>query len=76
MGRHGQEVCCLTREKAFHILTVNKQKTEQYDYNRKTDQKILITDFSEEDILSDDCDQEIVKVFNNRKTISKGGPEL
>ena len=34
-----------------------------YDYNRKTDQKTLITDFSEEDILSDDCDQEIVKGF-------------
>ena len=47
-----------------------------YDYNRRTDQNILITSFSEENILSDDCDKEIIKVFNNRKTISKGSNEF
>jgi hypothetical protein len=47
-----------------------------YNYNRRTDQNILVISFSEENILSDNCDKEIIKVFNNRKTISKGGNEF
>jgi hypothetical protein len=47
-----------------------------YNYNRRTDQNILVISFSEENILSDECDKEIIKVFNNRKTISKGGNEF
>jgi predicted neuraminidase len=44
-----------------------------YDYNRRTDQNILLTSFTEEDILAKDYDKRIIKVYKNRKVVSKGG---
>ncbi len=45
-----------------------------YDYNRTKDQKILVTSFTEDDILSG-TDSKILEVFNRRHIISKGGKE-
>ncbi len=56
----GQE----TEDGIIHII---------YDYNRITNQNILITSFTENDILAHDYDKKILKVYNNRKTVSKGG---
>jgi len=44
-----------------------------YDYNRTTNQNIFITSFTENDILANDYDKRIIKVFNNRKIVSAGG---
>lgn len=44
-----------------------------YDYSRTGEQKIYLTSFKEEDVLSSNYDQSIIKVFNNRKLISDGG---
>jgi len=44
-----------------------------YDYNRTTNQNILLTSFTESDILANDYDKRIIKVYNNRKIVSKGG---
>lgn len=44
-----------------------------YDYNRTKEQLILMTSFTEEDILSSEYDSKIVEVFNQRKVISDGG---
>lgn len=44
-----------------------------YDYNRTKEQFIMMTSFTEEDILSSEYDSKIVKVFNQRKIISDGG---
>ncbi len=43
-----------------------------YDYNRTTEQNILFTSFSERDILRG-TDNEIIKVFQRRAVVSKGG---
>ncbi len=43
-----------------------------YDYMRKKDQNIYMTSFTEDDILCA-SDRKILKVFNSRKVISKGG---
>ena len=43
-----------------------------YDYNRIKDQNILMTSFSENDILMG-SDNEILKVFKQRRIISQGG---
>ena len=43
-----------------------------YDYNRTKDQLILMTSFTEEDILSD-SDSAMIEVFQRRKVVSKGG---
>ncbi|GAB3985550.1 sialidase family protein [Spirosoma daeguense] len=45
-----------------------------YDYNRTNEQLILTTSFTEEDIASDTYDENTLKVFKNRKVVSKGGP--
>lgn len=42
-----------------------------YDYNRTLDQQIIMTVFTERDVLSGDYDADMVKVFNERKMISK-----
>lgn len=42
-----------------------------YDYNRTVDQQIIMTVFTEGDVLSEDYDASLVKVFNERKMISK-----
>ena len=47
-----------------------------YDYNRTTDQNILTVSFLEEDVLAGDYDRRIVKVYNQRKTVSAGGRDL
>jgi len=44
-----------------------------YDYNRVTNQNIIITSFTENDILANDYDKRIIGVYNNRRTVSKGG---
>lgn len=44
-----------------------------YDYNRTGQQHIYMTSFTEEDILSAQHDESILRVFNNRKLISEGG---
>jgi len=44
-----------------------------YDYNRTGDQQILVTQFTEADILSPQHDEMILKVFNHRKVVSDGG---
>jgi hypothetical protein len=44
-----------------------------YDYLRKKKQLILMTSFSEDDILADDYDARIVEVFRRRSVISDGG---
>ncbi len=56
----GQE----TRDGKIHIV---------YDYNRTTNQNIFITSFTENDILANDYDKRIIGVYNNRRTVSKGG---
>jgi predicted neuraminidase len=56
----GQE----TEDGKIHII---------YDYNRVTNQNIFVTYFAEKDILANDYDKRIIKVYNNRKTVSKGG---
>lgn len=43
-----------------------------YDYNRTKDQHILLTSFTEDDILSG-SDNTIIEVFNRREIISDGG---
>ena len=47
-----------------------------YDYNRTTDQNIITTSFTEEDILTNNSDSESIKVIKQRKTVSKGGGYL
>lgn len=42
-----------------------------YDYNRTADQQIIMTRFTEDDVLNADHDVSIVKVYNERKMISK-----
>lgn len=42
-----------------------------YDRSRTGDQEILMTHFTENDILYASYDEQMVKVFNNRKIISK-----
>ncbi|MDR1879906.1 MAG: glycoside hydrolase [Tannerellaceae bacterium] len=44
-----------------------------YDYNRTTDQRIFLTSFTEEDILAEDYDVRLAKVYTNRRCISRGG---
>ncbi len=44
-----------------------------YDYSRTGEQKIYLTSFTEDDILSPKYDESMLKVFNNRKIISDGG---
>ncbi|MGV8096216.1 MAG: sialidase family protein [Mangrovibacterium sp.] len=44
-----------------------------YDYNRTKEQYIMMTSFTEDDILNSDYDTKIVEVFNQRKIISDGG---
>jgi len=44
-----------------------------YDYNRTKEQFIMMTSFSEDDILSSEYDSKIVEVFKNRRIISDGG---
>ncbi|MDX9881458.1 MAG: sialidase family protein [Prolixibacteraceae bacterium] len=46
-----------------------------YDYNRTKEQMILMTNFTEEDILADDYDSKIVQVYKRRKIVSVGGTE-
>ena len=43
-----------------------------YDYKRSEEQKILMTSFTEDDILSG-TDSKILEVFRHRNEISKGG---
>jgi BNR repeat-like domain len=45
-----------------------------YDYNRTKDQLILMTNFKEEDILSN-SDTKLIKVHQHRLVVSKGGPK-
>lgn len=42
-----------------------------YDYNRTVEQQIIMTVFTEADLLSEDYGSSMVKVFNERKMISK-----
>ena len=44
-----------------------------YDYSRTKEQLILKTDFTEEDILDPQYDAAMIRVYNNRKVVSKGG---
>ncbi|MEQ8552334.1 MAG: sialidase family protein [Cyclobacteriaceae bacterium] len=44
-----------------------------YDYNRRDEQHIMMTTFTEADILSERHDEKIVEVFRQRKIISDGG---
>jgi len=44
-----------------------------YDYNRTADQLVLMTNFTEEEILDDNYDSRIIDVYNRRKIVSKGG---
>jgi hypothetical protein len=44
-----------------------------YDYNRTKDQNIVITNFTEENILNSDSDSNIIKVYQQRKLVSNGG---
>lgn len=43
-----------------------------YDYNRTTDQNILYTSFSEDDIING-TDKEIIEVYRRRTLINLGG---
>lgn len=43
-----------------------------YDYGRTIEQKILMTRFTEEDILSP-SDTRVVRVHQRRRTVSNGG---
>jgi predicted neuraminidase len=53
-----------TKDGRIHII---------YDFSRTNEQLILKTDFTEADILDPHYDAAMVRVFNNRKTVSKGG---
>jgi hypothetical protein len=44
-----------------------------FDYNRTKDKIIYMTNFSEEDILSNDYEVKMVEVYDRRKVISDGG---
>lgn len=44
-----------------------------YDYDRRGEQKVYMTSFTETDVLSDDFDESVYKVFKNRKMISDAG---
>jgi len=44
-----------------------------YDYSRTKEQLILKTDFTEADMLDPHYDAAMVRVYNNRKIVSKGG---
>lgn len=44
-----------------------------YDYNRTTNQNVILTSFTEKDILANDYDKRIIDVYNSRRTVSKGG---
>ncbi len=44
-----------------------------YDYNRTKDQHIVITNFTEEEITGEEYDTHILKVYQQRKVVSKGG---
>jgi len=52
-----------TKDGRIHII---------YDNNRYTDQLILTTSFTEEDVFDPHYDAAMIRVFNNRNTISKG----
>lgn len=55
-----------TEDGTIHII---------YDYNRISDQNILLTNFTENDILSTDFDERIIQVYNNRRVVSQGGSD-
>lgn len=42
-----------------------------YDHNRTKEQEILLTGFTESDILSNDSDAKMIDVFRNRKVVSQ-----
>ena len=44
-----------------------------YDFSRTGAQQILMTSFTEEDVLAEKKDEQIVRVFENRKVVSNGG---
>lgn len=44
-----------------------------YDYNRTKDQNIFITSFTENEITGEEYDTNILKVYQQRKVVSKGG---
>ncbi len=44
-----------------------------YDFDRRNAQEILMTTFSEEDVLDTAYDERMFKVFENRRIIGKGG---
>lgn len=44
-----------------------------YDYNRTKDQTIFITSFTENEITGEEHDVNILKVYQQRKVVSKGG---
>ncbi len=44
-----------------------------YDYSRSSEQHILMSSFTEEDVLSENYDANMYKVYKNRKLISDGG---
>jgi hypothetical protein len=41
-----------------------------YDYNRTKEQMILMTSFTEEDILTEDSDSKIIEIYSRRRIIS------
>lgn len=42
-----------------------------YDYNRTKEQMILMVNFTEDDIQGNDYDARIVRIYNQRKTVTK-----
>jgi predicted neuraminidase len=44
-----------------------------YDFDRRNAQEILMTTFTEGDVLAKDYDERMVKVFENRRIVGKGG---
>ncbi len=56
--------------------TKNRTIFTIYDYNRISNQNILFTTYTEKDILANDYDKKAVEIYNNRKTVSKGGTTL
>ena len=44
-----------------------------YDFDRTGQQKILLTSFTEEDLIDEKSDEMILKIFRNRKVVSEGG---
>jgi len=55
-----------TKDGTIHII---------YDFNRRSDQNILMTSFREEDLVP--CsDVKMIEVFQRRKVVSKGGGNL